>query len=67
MVAVLSATGRMLFDCAVAVRSAALIIRICLPGTLPLENQELPAETKSRDILIHIREKAIVTNIPRPP
>jgi len=69
MVTVLSATGRMLFDCAVAVRSPALIMLICLPGNPrpPLENQELPAETKSRDILIQIRENAIVTNIPRPP
>ena len=69
MVTVLSGTGRMLFDCAVAVRSPALIMLICLPGSLrpPLENQELPAETKSRDILIQIRENAIVTNIPRPP
>ena len=69
MVTVLSGTSRMLFDCAVAVRSPALIMLICLAGNLrpPLENQELPAETKSRDILIQIRENAIVTNIPRPP
>ena len=67
MVTVLSATGLMLFACTVAVRSAALIILLCLTGECPLENQEFPAATKSRDILIQMRKKAMVTNIPRPP
>ena len=67
MVTVLSATGWISFDCVVAVTVATLIILLCLTGTPPLENQELPAETKSRDILIQIRENAMVTNIPRPP
>ena len=67
MVTVLSATGLMLFVCTVAVRSSALVILLCLTGESLLENQKFPAVTKSRDILIQMRKKAIVTNIPRPP